>query len=385
MSLCLAVISGAMDTIQKTEWALRERVKELTCLYGIANVMNRGASIPETLQAIANLIPAAWQYPEIASARIVLDGQEFRTAGFLASPLRQAAGLIISGRHRGEVEVFYAYDPGQGDSPFLVEEASLIEMIGREVSIHIERSEAEAANARLRNQLRHADRLATLGQLAAGVAHEINEPLTNILGFAQLAQKAPGVPAQVADDLEKIVRSCLHAREVIHKLLTFARKMPPEKSMVNLNQIITDGLYFFESRCAKAGIVVVRKLDPNLPGISADRSQLHQVVVNLVVNAVQAMPHGGSLTIETHGSAGGVLVIVQDTGVGMTDWIKQNLFTPFFTTKDVNEGTGLGLAVVDGIVAAHGGSIDVESEAGHGARFTVELPVVAPPDAGESN
>jgi two-component system, NtrC family, sensor kinase len=384
MSPYLAVISSAMDIIQKTEWALRERVKELTCLYGIANVMNRGASIPDTLQAIVNLIPPAWQYPEIASAHIVLDGEEFRTEGFLASPLHQSVNLLIGGRHRGVVEVFYACDPDRGDAPFLDEEASLIEMIGREVSIHVERVEAGAANARLRNQLRHADRLATLGQLAAGVAHEINEPLTNILGFAQLAQKAPGVPGQVADDLEKVVRSCLHAREVIHKLLTFARKMPPEKSMVNLNQIITDGLYFLESRCAKAGIVVVRKLDPDLPGISADRSQLHQVIVNLVVNAVQAMPHGGSLTIETHACTGGVMLIVQDTGVGMTDWIKQNLFTPFFTTKDVHEGTGLGLAVVDGIVAAHGGSIDVESRPGLGARFTVELPAVAPADAGES-
>jgi signal transduction histidine kinase len=95
------------------------------------------------------------------------------------------------------------------------------------------------------------------------------------------------------------------------------------------------------------------------------------------------MPHGGTLTIETQACAGGVQLAVQDTGVGMTDWIKKNLFTPFFTTKDVNEGTGLGLAVADGIVAAHGGSIDVESEAGQGARFTVELPVVAPSDTRE--
>jgi signal transduction histidine kinase/CheY-like chemotaxis protein len=331
-----------MDVIRRTEWALRERVKELTCLYGIAHVTQRaGASLSETLQAIVELLPPAWQFPDIACARIVLDGQAYQTDGFRQSQRRQAADLEVAGRRRGMVEVFYARDPGLSESAFLDEERSLIEMIAREVSIHIERCESEQAGARLRDQLRHADRLATLGQLAAGVAHEINEPLSNMLGFAQLAKKVPGVPAQVSGDLEKIVKSCLYAREVIHKLLTFARKMPPEKTSVNLNQIITDGLYFLESRCAKAGIDIVRNLDPALPGISADPTQLHQAIVNLFVNAVQAMPEGGRITIETRVSNEAVLLIVQDTGMGMTESVRQNIFTLFFTTKDVNEGTGL--------------------------------------------
>jgi signal transduction histidine kinase len=361
-----------MGDIERTEWALRERVKELTCLYGIAHVMQRSdMSLPQALQTIVDLLPPAWQFPEIACARIVMDGKPYETARFRESPRRQAADLAVAGKSRGIVEVFYTHDPCIAE-PFLEEERSLIEMIAREVSIHIERCEAEEAGARLRDQLRHADRLATLGQLAAGVAHEINEPLSNILGFAQLAKKHPGVPESVAGDLEKIVKSCLYAREVIHKLLTFARKMPPEKSLVNLNQIVKDGLYFLESRCAKAGIDIVRTLDPDLPAISADRSQLHQVVVNLVVNALQAMADGGTLTIETHASNGNARLIVRDTGTGMTEAVKRNIFTPFFTTKDVNEGTGLGLAVVHGIVAAHGGTIDVSSEPGRGARFTVD-------------
>ncbi len=374
-----------MDDIERTEWALRERVKELTCLYGIAHVMQRAdISLPEALQAIAELLPPAWQFPEIACARIVLDSRTYQTAGFHESPRRQAGALIVAGECRGAVELFYTQDPGVSETPFLDEERSLIEMIAREVSIHIERCEAEEAGVRLRDQLRHADRLATLGQLAAGVAHEINEPLSNILGFAQLAKKHPALPEQVAGDLEKIVKSCLHAREVIHKLLTFARKMPAEKSPVDLNQVVTDGFYFLESRCARAGIEMVRRLDPGLPVISADRSQLHQVIVNLVVNALQAMPDGGKLTIETRVSDRTASLIVEDTGTGMTESVRRNIFTPFFTTKDVNEGTGLGLAVVHGIVAAHGGTIEVESEAGHGARFTIEFPLCAPADLEES-
>jgi two-component system NtrC family sensor kinase len=373
--------------MNRTEWALRERVKELTCLYGIAHVMQRpGLDVSEALQAIVELLPPAWQFPDSASARITLDGHEFVTAGLQESLHCQSAPLLIAGKQRGVVEVLYCSDQRASEKlTFLEEERSLIDMVAREISIHIERSETEEANVRLRDQLRHADRLATLGQLAAGVAHEINEPLANILGFAQLAKKTPNVPQQTAGDLDKIAECCLHAREVIRKLLTFARQMPPEKAQIDLNQIVADGLFFLESRCAKSGIEVVRSLDPALPAISADASQLHQVLVNLVVNAIQAMPDGGILTIETRASSDSVCLVVQDTGVGMTPQVKQNIFTPFFTTKDVNEGTGLGLAVVDGIVASHGGTIQVDSDEGCGARFQITLPLTGAVDAAEGD
>lgn len=363
--------------MDRTEWALRERVKELTCLYEIARITQQSdRSLPETLQALVDLLPPAWQFPELAVARIVLNGQVYVTSGFSESLYRQAADLVVGGRMTGVVEVFYKYPPDDRSTDlFLAEERSLIEMVAREISIHIERCEAEEAHSRLRDQLRHADRLATIGQLAAGVAHEINEPLANILGFAQLAKKSTGLPRQTAGDLEKITECCLHAREIIRKLLTFARQVPPEKSLVDLNRMVGRGLYFLESRCARAGIEIVRKLDPALPEISADPSQLHQVLVNLVVNAVQAMPEGGTVTISTHASPGSVALVVQDTGIGMDETVRQNIFTPFFTTKDVNEGTGLGLAVVDGIVASHGGTIHVASAPGRGARFEVRLPL----------
>jgi len=222
--------------------------------------------------------------------------------------------------------------------------------------------------------LRHADRLATIGQLAAGVAHELNEPLSNILGFAQLVQKFPELPSQVFKDVERIIRAALHAREVVTKLMTFARPKLPVLSEVNLNQLVSDGLYFLASRCAKSGIELVRQLSPDLPEIVADSGQLHQVLVNLVVNAIQAMPNGGRLTITTKDNQDGtVSLFVSDTGVGMSDDVKKHIFVPFYTTKP--EGTGLGLSVVYGIVTAHGGSIKVESEPGKGSCFEVILPV----------
>jgi signal transduction histidine kinase len=365
----------AMYGVERVEWALRERVKELTCLYGIARVTQQPCSLAAALQRIVELLPPAWQFCDIACGRIVLDEQEFATGNFQIPRYRQVEDLVVNGRRRGLVEVGYFGDVDDPRAPFLTEEVSLIQMVAREVGITVERYEVEEQKAKLQEQLRHADRLATIGQLAAGVAHEINEPLANILGFAQLAKKSAKLPKQASEDMDKIVRNCLHAREIIHKLLTFARQMPPEKSSVNLNQVVTDGLYFLESRCAKAAIEIKRELDPNLPEIYADASQLHQVLVNLIVNAIQAMRDHGTVTLRTRSGNESVYLSVSDTGAGMSDEVKCNIFTPFFTTKDVNEGTGLGLAVVHGIIASHNGKIEVRSEIGKGSTFEIELPV----------
>lgn len=374
----------AVHDVERVEWALRERVKELTCLYGIARVTQQpDLTLDGALSAIVELLPPAWQFTDQSCARIILDERQFPSGNYSEPQHRQKADLVINDVTRGAVEVGYLGNVNT-PSPFLDEEVSLIEMVAREISIHVERYETEEHKSRLQEQLRHADRLATIGQLAAGVAHELNEPLANVLGFAQLAAKSPKLPKQAADDMQKIVRNCLHAREVIHKLLTFARQMPPEKALVNLNQVVRDGLYFLESRCSKAGIEVVRTLDSDLPEIYADASQVHQVLVNLVVNAIQAMHEGGKVTIETRRGNDSAILAVSDTGCGMTDAVRQNIFTPFFTTKDVNEGTGLGLAVVHGIVASHNGRISVQSTVGTGSRFDIELPIDGVSDKGDA-
>jgi signal transduction histidine kinase len=159
--------------------------------------------------------------------------------------------------------------------------------------------------------------------------------------------------------------------------------MPPRKTHVNLNQVVKDGLYLFEARCAKEGIEVVRSLSRDLPEITADPGQLNQVLVNLVVNSVQAMPEGGRLTVQTLSSGDHVSLIVEDTGVGMNEEVMKRIFIPFFTTKDVDQGTGLGLAVVHGIVTSHGGSIKMESHVDRGTRFEVQIPLTASQEATE--
>jgi len=362
--------------------ALTERVKELTCLYGIAQIAGQpDTSLEEIIQGIVELLPPAWQYPETAFARIILDGISHTTQGFRECRQKQTAEIIVGGVPRGFVEMVYVEEkPDLDEGPFLKEERNLINAVARQVTLVIERKQAEKEKLKLHNQLLHADRLATIGMLAAGVAHELNEPLGNILGFAQLAKKCSGLPDSAEHDIGKIETASLHAREIIQKLLVFARQAPPHKTHVNLNQVVQDGLYFFEARCAKEGIELIRLLSPDLPEITADPGQLNQLLVNLVVNALQSMPGTGKITVQTRFSDHNVYLIVKDTGTGMSKEVLDKIFVPFFTTKDVGHGTGLGLPVVYGIVTAHGGTIDVKSEPGCGTRFEIQLPAIESED-----
>jgi signal transduction histidine kinase len=359
-----------------TQSALHERVKELTCLYSIAQLAEQQEfSLPDILEGIVKLLPPAWQYSEITYGRIELDGRVFSTAEYRQNGQKQIADIIINGKWRGVVEVqYFEKKPDLDEGPFLKEERSLIDAIARQIALIVERKEAEENKAMLQEQIRHADRLATIGQLGAGVAHELNEPLGNILGFAQLIKKCPSLPDIANKDIDKIINATLNAREVIKKLMLFAHQMPPKKAKIKLNEIINDGLYFFEARCAKEGIKLIRHLSPGLPEIIGDRAQLNQVLVNLVVNAIQAMPEGGNLIIKTFVENDNVNLTIEDTGAGMRKDILKKIFIPFFTTKDVDEGTGLGLAVVHGIITSHKGRIKVGSSIDIGTRFEIQFP-----------
>lgn len=364
-------------TEKNPKLALSERVKELTCLYSIARLaVQTDLSLDETMQRIAGLLPPAWQFPEIASARITVEGCSFSTPGFRTGRFCQRADIVVAGETCGEVLVVYheARPEAGEEGPFLPEERSLLDAVARELSLIVERRRAARQRSNLTEKLDHADRLATIGQLAAGVAHELNEPLAGVLGLAQLARKAEDLPAPVARDLDTIIKVTLHAREIIRNLLLFARRMPAAKAAVRLNELVEDVLPLLASRHARFGITLVKVLEEDLPDLTADPAQIREVLVNLAVNAFQAMPRGGTLEVRTSSEADHVSLVVVDTGIGMSEEVQRRLYAPFFTTKDIGEGTGLGLAVVSGIVSSHGGTISVESEVGRGSRFEVRLP-----------
>ena len=349
--------------------------RALACLAAIAELLANELPVHELARAIAERLPNAWRHADVCAARVVIDGISFLSPAFAEPIHRLSSPMVVGGKARGTIEVGYCQErPVRDHGPFSSDEQILLAAVANLLALAVGRHKSEEERADLESQLRHADRLATIGQLSAGVAHELNEPLAAILGFAQLARKQPAVPVRVGQDLDKIITASLHGREVVQKLMLFAHQTPPEKSWVNLNGIARDGLYFLESRCAKASIELIRDLEPDLPEIHADPGQMYQVMVNLTVNAIQAMPSGGRLTITTAMRAEEVVLAVTDTGSGMTDEVRAQVFVPFFTTKEVGEGTGLGLAVVDGIIKSHGGRVVVDSAIHIGTTFTVHLP-----------
>ncbi len=373
----LASIVGLTLSHNLSRFELRERVKELTCMYNIANLAVSSSRHDEPfLQQVAELLPPAYLYPEITEARIVFDEKNYQTPGFVTSNQSQRAMLAVGGIERGFVEVIYREArPELDEGPFLTEERRLLDSVAHEIALIIERRQAEVKQAKLQAQLRHADRLATIGKLAAGVAHELNEPLTGILGFAELLNESPGIPPQSMTDLGRIESAALHAREVVRKLLLFARQISPRQSTVSVNPVIQEVVSFLEGRCIQQDIKAHTNLCDTLPDIWADESQIRQIIMNLMINAVQAMEKGGLLTITTQPGNGDIVISIRDTGQGIADEIKDKIFLPFFTTKDVDMGTGLGLSVVHGIVQSHHGRINVLSQLGKGTEFKVYLPV----------
>jgi PAS domain S-box-containing protein len=229
----------------------------------------------------------------------------------------------------------------------------------------------------LEDQLQQAEKLSSIGLLAAGVAHEVNTPLAVISNYAQMLSKQLSTGDPRAALIEKIVKQTFRASEIISGLLNFSRTGPAELGEVHLNRIVRESLSLLEPQFRSARVTVEPTLDDNLPPIHGDAGKLQQVLVNLFSNARDAMPHGGRLAVRTRADNSRVHVEVADTGVGIPPENLAKIYDPFFTTKTTGRGTGLGLAITYGIVQEHHGSIQVRSQPGHGTTFTLEFPVMA--------
>lgn len=233
---------------------------------------------------------------------------------------------------------------------------------------------------RTQEQLFQAEKLIAVGQLAAGVAHEINNPIGVILGFAQVLLKKFSEDDSVYKPLKTVEKEALRCKNIIQNLLDFARRSEIVLRLVNVNRVLEDSCALMEHKFSLQNVKVIKGYDPNLPEVLADENQLQQVFVNIILNAYQAMPEGGELRITTRTVGKEVQILFSDTGVGISPENLNRIFDPFFTTKDVGEGTGLGLSVSYGIIERHGGSIEVESRVGVGTTFTVKLPIPSEED-----
>lgn len=231
---------------------------------------------------------------------------------------------------------------------------------------------------RMQMQLVHTEKLASLGELVAGIAHEINNPLSGILIFSSLVAKDKRLDPALQKDLETISNEAQRCAGIVKGLLEFARDYQPKKTTSDINQILVDSLRLVECQSVFQNVAILRQLDNNLPLIMADQNQLKQVFINIFINAGQAMQDlkRGELQIITRRSDegdDGVMVTIRDSGHGVPEEQLGKLFDPFFTTKGTG-GTGLGLSVSYGIIQAHGGTISVESAQGAGTTFSIRLP-----------
>jgi signal transduction histidine kinase len=229
----------------------------------------------------------------------------------------------------------------------------------------------------LERRLVQADKLTSIGLLAAGVAHEVNTPLAVISTYSQMLAKQISGDDQKARLLEKIAKQTFRASEIVNSLLNFSRTSTTDFVDLDLNRIIEETISLVEHQLNKSGIELQLRLSSPLPKIRGNSGKLQQVFLNLVLNARDAMAEGGRLTVRTWSEAGFIHAEVADTGHGIAADHIARIYDPFFTTKGIRKGTGLGLSVTYGIVQEHNGIIEVESRPGAGARFRLEFPASA--------
>jgi hypothetical protein len=233
--------------------------------------------------------------------------------------------------------------------------------------------------AELERQLIQADKLSSIGLLAAGVAHEVNTPLAVISTYAQMLARQVSGDEQKSRMLDKIARQTFRASEIVNSLLNFSRTSQSEFGEVDLNRVVRETAGLLEHQLAKSGVRVEFNLEEPLPPIKGDAGKLQQVFLNLFLNARDAMEGGGLLRVRTWGGEQSAFVDVADSGKGIPPELVGRIYDPFFTTKSAKKGTGLGLSVSYGIVREHGGTIEVESLPGAGTCFHLDFPLVGRP------
>lgn len=260
--------------------------------------------------------------------------------------------------------------------PLKQAEATVVLGFVREIT---ERKQMEEERKELEQKAQMESRLASLGLLASGVGHEINNPLTGVIGYAQLLL-GRDIPEDIRKDVESINKEAQRVASIVKKLVAFARYQKPQRTYASISDIVAATVDLLAHQLETSNIQTNLHLDPNMPWTIADIGQLQQVFLNIIINAETEMrlAHGkGKLSIKTEKTDNTIRVSFKDDGLGIAKENLEKIFDPFFTTREVGEGTGLGLSICHEIIAEHGGSIYAESKSGNGATFIVELPVVA--------
>lgn len=343
-------------------------------MYSISRIARHHKSdLEKCLNEIIVEIPKGWQFPDKVSAFLSYgetsigtkpNGEKFQTTSFQ-----------LTNGNKAELVVYYkTKDVGYIEQPFLYEEQFLLNQIGYEIQSLIE-IEIKNQNERLIQQrLRKEDKLNLLSEITAGIAHELNTPLTNIMGYAQLLIDRETDLQKIAD-LEKVLKSSNHASAIVKKLMYFSCEIPSSFKDEDLNVLVKESVDLLKIQLKEKSISVSFRMDEKLPKLKMDSIQFAQVIFNLVLNAIDAMEENGKLILTTRRVNKEVRFVITDNGIGMTEEELKLLFQPFYSKKRNASGTGLGLPVSRGIIQAHQGRIEIDSEVGKGTSVTIILKV----------
>lgn len=301
-------------------------------------------------------------------------------------PFPMTAVAAVPLKWKGEVLGALMVMDDQPGREFQDEERQLLELLAPQVAVSVrnarlyqELGERIAAQELAERRMLHSARLAALGEMAAGVAHELNNPLTTVSGFVELALEELPEDLPQRSELALVLNEARRAREVVRRLLDFARQSEKLRVVCDLNDLAGEVLSLIQHQVQISGIQIQVNLGRSLPPITVDPNQVKQVLLNLIQNACQAMPEGGELAVrtaaDTRHEQNWLTIAVRDSGEGIPAQILDRIFEPFFTTRPLGKGTGLGLSVSYGLIADHGGFIDVQSEPGKGSCFTIWLPL----------
>lgn len=357
-----------MGTIED---ALKERIKELTCLYEVSSIIVNADfdQMQETFRAIAFSLKKAFQFPDQTEIAIETSLKKLNT-GFIDKDNSISSNINVFNKSDGKITASLK----GGKSDFLKEEQQLLDNVALKLGNVLERIDIRNNEISMKRQMERADRLSVLGELTAGIAHELNTPLANILGFAELLKDNLKGNKEATSDIEKIIQNAIFSREVVKKLMFFACEMPQEMKRINIVPNLKSAIDLLDATFRKQEVKYIVKIEEEEMWLRADTLQLTQIVFNLIMNAIYFSEKNSLVTIQGFQSEKAIVLKVSDEGPGLTNEAMDKIFQPFFTTKPTGEGSGLGLSVVHGIVASHNGSIIAENNKDKGATFTVSLP-----------
>ncbi|MBT9188848.1 sensor histidine kinase [Zobellia russellii] len=353
---------------------LKERIKELTCLYEVTSIIGNTDfdQLETSLEAIVYCLKNAWQFDEVSEVHLSLGDYLIETEGYRDTMTLMHSDIKVFNKVSGYINVGYPEDR-YFYADFLEEEKDLLNNVAIAIGNLLERKQIRDSEAEVKRQMERTDRLHILGEITAGIAHELNTPLANILGFTELL-KDRVKDAGALRDLDKIVENAIFSREIVKKLMFFACEMPREMQPLELNPIIESTLKLLTPSLRSKNIKLVKKFGSDDIRLRADKIQITQVLFNLVMNAIYYSPVKGTVEVSIVEKGKKIRISISDEGEGIDPKIDDKIFEPFFTTKPLGEGSGLGLSVVHGIISSHKGTIEHKPNTPKGTIFILDFP-----------